>query len=109
VATRTIPWARVLVEGVVIVASILLALAADAWWDARQDRAEERRILAALSVEFAANRERFDTLVAVHEGVRTAAVAILDAAARPEVEIGRDSVTSCGEGASIGSPARWMP
>jgi len=91
VATRQIPWARVLVEGVVIVASILLALAADAWWDERQDLAEERRILTALSIEFAANRERFDTLVAVHEGVRQAALAVLDAAANPEVEIPRDS------------------
>jgi len=30
--TRQIPWLRVFVEGVVIVGSILLALAADAWW-----------------------------------------------------------------------------
>jgi hypothetical protein len=29
-----IPWPHILAEGVVIVASILLALAADAWWDA---------------------------------------------------------------------------
>ena len=30
---KQIPWMRVLVEGMVIVVSILLALALDAWWD----------------------------------------------------------------------------
>ena len=48
-ATPQIPWARVLVEGVVIVASILLAFGIDAWWEQRQDREEERRILQALT------------------------------------------------------------
>ena len=33
--SRQIPWLRVFVEGVVIVGSILLALAGDTWWGER--------------------------------------------------------------------------
>jgi hypothetical protein len=39
-----IPWLRILVEGAVIVGSILLAFGIDAWWDAAQDRGVEQRI-----------------------------------------------------------------
>lgn len=43
---------RTLIEGVVIVASILLAFGVDAWWDERQERVEETEILAGLHREF---------------------------------------------------------
>ena len=33
--SRQMPWARVLLEGLVIVGSILLAFGVDAWWDAQ--------------------------------------------------------------------------
>ena len=46
-----VPWARVAVEGVAIILSILLALGIDAAWDARQERAREREYLTALRVE----------------------------------------------------------
>ena len=36
--TPQIPWLRVLVEGVVIVGSILLAFGLQAWWDGFQER-----------------------------------------------------------------------
>jgi hypothetical protein len=54
VATRQIPWARVLVEGVVIVASILLALALDAWWE----RVRERELEAAFLVQLREDLDR---------------------------------------------------
>lgn len=47
-STQRIPWPRVLIEGVVIVGSILLAFGIDAWWDAREDRGDERAHLLAL-------------------------------------------------------------
>jgi len=43
-----IPWRRIGVEAVVVVASILLALAGDAWWDGVQERTEERVLLETL-------------------------------------------------------------
>ena len=48
----TIEWRRSLIEGVVILVSILLALGIDAWWDGRQEEAEAiyqvYRVLAEL-------------------------------------------------------------
>ena len=41
-----------MVEGLVIVLSILLAFAIDAWWDERQERIEEGEILHGLNQEF---------------------------------------------------------
>ncbi len=58
---REIPWTTLLIEGVAIVVSILLAFAIDAWWDQRKERAEERDILVGLEVEFVDLRERLDT------------------------------------------------
>lgn len=45
---RKIPWPRIVVEGVVIVASILLAFAIDAWWGDRQRQEAEQVVLQAL-------------------------------------------------------------
>ena len=52
---QPIPWTRVLVEGVVIVGSILMAFGIEAWWDGAQERAEEAQLLASLAEEFRAN------------------------------------------------------
>jgi hypothetical protein len=48
---RSIPWPRVLAEGIAIVASILLAFAIQAWWDARSERQLEQEYLSAIHVE----------------------------------------------------------
>lgn len=52
--TRQIQWSRFAVEGVVIVASILLAFGIEAWWEGMQERAEERDALVRLDAEFTA-------------------------------------------------------
>ena len=53
--TRQVPWLRVFVEGVVIVASILLALGLDAWWDGVQERQEEREALELILADLVAD------------------------------------------------------
>ena len=50
---QKVPWARLGVESVAIVASILIAFAIDTWWDDRQDREHERIYLESLRQEFA--------------------------------------------------------
>lgn len=45
-------WVRVLAEGAVIVASILLAFGIDAWWEGHGQRGEERQVLLGLQEEF---------------------------------------------------------
>jgi len=55
---QPIEWNRLLLEGVVIVASILLAFAIDAWWDERQDRQAEGNQLLSIAAELESNAER---------------------------------------------------
>lgn len=59
VSTRQVPWFRVLVEGIVIVGSILLAFGIEAWWDSSQDEARERQYLESLRSEFSAVQAEF--------------------------------------------------
>jgi hypothetical protein len=54
-AERRLPWVRILVEGAVIVVSILLAFALDAWWDARRERVELLEDLASVTEEVRSN------------------------------------------------------
>jgi hypothetical protein len=51
-------WSRLLIEGLVIVISILLAFAIDAWWDERQYRESELKKIARISAELNLNAER---------------------------------------------------
>lgn len=57
--TRSIPWLRVFVEGVVIVGSILLAFGIDAWWEGRQEREDELGYVERLRAGLAADTARF--------------------------------------------------
>ncbi len=50
-------WKRVIMEAVVIVASILMAFGIDAWWDRTQAGAAEREFLGQVHVELTESRE----------------------------------------------------
>lgn len=54
-------------EGILIVVSILIAFAIDAWWEDRQHRAEEIRILKALRAEFQENADRLPRYIEIRE------------------------------------------
>ncbi|NNF57049.1 MAG: hypothetical protein HKN04_02305 [Rhodothermaceae bacterium] len=56
-----IPWKRVLIEGVVIVASILLAFAIDAWWDRQTTAGETHQALRAIEAELVENLAYFES------------------------------------------------
>jgi hypothetical protein len=49
-----------LLEGVAIVISILMAFWIDAWWEGRKDRHEEQELLIGLEIEFVDLRDRLD-------------------------------------------------
>ena len=57
---RSIPWSRVIVEGVVIVVSILLAFGIDAWWSRLQEAEELQQTLGSLEAAFVENVEGID-------------------------------------------------
>lgn len=71
---------RILLEGVVIVLSILLAFAIDAGWEERQERRAETEILRALSAEFEAYEQRFIRRSAFYEQTSEQIVWFLDEA-----------------------------
>ena len=84
---RRINWPRIFAEGVVIVASILLALTADAWWDERQDRSEEREIIDRLISDLQANIDGIDqglSILSVKEASLLRVDSVLRAQETPE-------------------------
>jgi hypothetical protein len=60
---------RVAVDSILIVFSILLALAVNAWWSGRQDRARVGQALVLLDAEIAANREQVLDLLPYHRQI----------------------------------------
>lgn len=55
---QEIPWNRLIIEAIVIVGSILLAFAIDAWWDDLGRRESEREYLQALVDDYAEGLRR---------------------------------------------------
>lgn len=60
---RQSQWGRILIEGAVIVLSILLAFAIDAWWDDRIERNREREQLISMRGEFEASLSGLDQVL----------------------------------------------
>jgi len=81
--SQNIPWKRIAVEAAAIVGSILLAFAIDAWWDDRQDRAEEQRILVGLKSEFEQNLGLIETEFSYRNAVVDSILKIFDASVTP--------------------------
>jgi hypothetical protein len=71
------PFGPLLREAVVIVASILVAFAIDAWWDTRQERDQTEAYMDALAEDFQAARAELDRAVGLHEWILDAADAIM--------------------------------
>jgi len=74
--TRSIPWPRIFAEGFAIVVSILLAFGIQAWWEGRQERGDELRILEGLGADFRANREELNRVTGLHEDFQSRLVAL---------------------------------
>jgi len=77
--SERIPWSRVAVEGIVIVGSILLAFAIDAWWG-QVGRAEEERVaLVGLETDFSGYVDALARIRSNNERRIDAARRIMDA------------------------------
>ena len=62
-------FARLVIEGLVIVVSILAAFALDRWWESVRARAEEQQVLEALDVEFRAAQDQLEGTLALHRRI----------------------------------------
>jgi hypothetical protein len=78
-SNQSIPWKRLSVEAVAIVASILLAFAIDAWWNNRQSRLEIQDTIENLTVEFGDAADEFARVIAGNKTVIESADRILEA------------------------------
>ena len=58
---KQIPWLRVLLEGVVIITSILLAFGIDAWWERVTDNRTEADYLSRLEADLRVDVEKWET------------------------------------------------
>ena len=63
-----LPLRRFLAEGVVIIASILMAFAIDAGWDARQERERETGYLVQLEQDLVATRDDAERALELEQG-----------------------------------------
>ena len=59
-------WFRFFIEGVVIVASILLAFGIEAWWDQRNQQSEEKLIINGLHDQFTSYRDLLNRTINTH-------------------------------------------
>jgi len=77
-----LPIVRMMLEAILIVASILLAFGIDAWWNERQERIEEAEILQGLKQEFDRNQTILEIQIALHSDALLAIEELLAASRR---------------------------
>lgn len=95
-------WAfRLVAEGVVIVASILLAFAIDTWWEDRQERQQEKRLLLALNSEFEDNLAKIGEKRAFRQAVVSSIMRLFDAST------GKDSLSASELDSRFGDMVWW--
>ena len=75
-------WSGALREFGIIVAGVLCALAAQAWWDGHQERGRERDYLRQLLADTRENEERLDRAITQDSAARAASSQVLDALTR---------------------------
>lgn len=76
-------WPRLVIEGLVIITSILLAFGIDAWWSERQARADERASLELLVRDLESTIERLDEFESISLAAARAGVEAYAAMASP--------------------------
>lgn len=81
---RRIPWTSFGFEGVLIVASILVAFSIDAWWDDMQEARHRTDLVSALSLDFEATRSRLAASIALADSVDDRATSFLQAVGSEE-------------------------
>ena len=59
-------WTRFIYEALVIICSILIAFAIDAWWSNKSDQTQRRSLLVALNNDFEDSKKQLDKLKSNH-------------------------------------------
>ena len=80
---QRIPWKRISVEAVAIVASILLAFAIDAWWAERAEKRDEQASLSLIYRDILEAQEQLRDYISYAESASDSAINAFAALARP--------------------------
>ena len=94
-------WKRFLVEGGVILVSILVAFSIDAWWDSRIEQQREREQLISMLAEFRADLNGLDSVLSSIQGhaqIIDTQIALLSAAGDEPIRV---------PGPFLGSAITW--
>ena len=89
---QKIPWKRLSVEALAIVASILLAFTIDAWWNDRQRVSDERILLQSLLEDLNGKKQRLANDRKYNEAILQAVVALLQQANDPNSAENEDTI-----------------
>ena len=92
--TQQIPWKRLSVEAIAIVASILLAFAIDAWWDDRQERELEQKALLGLHAEYQDHQGELSRGRSRHLGYLRAIESLVNACAQSDWQSNESTLDS---------------
>jgi len=92
VIDRKFLWPRIAVEGMTIVASILLAFAIDAWWGDRQQREAEQVVLHSLLDDLQAKQVLLADMNQYYRAIYDSAVKLLRIASGSEQEPSEDTL-----------------
>ena len=87
-----IPWSRIAVEGIAIVASILLAFAIDAWWEDKQREETEQVVLRALLNDFRGKQILLSDMNKFSESIVESVETLLMAASNTEHSLSEHSI-----------------
>ena len=90
--SQHIQWKRIAIEAIVIVVSILLAFAIDAWWENRQSAVEEQAILASLYQEAQELVRVVDRNRIYTDALREATRRAYNASAAADEDLGDDEI-----------------
>jgi hypothetical protein len=85
---------RLLIEALVVVASILVAFSLDAWWSERAERRTEAAHLRALRSDFEQNVSRLKVLIEQEERIADASHRLLISAISPTTPSPEDSLAN---------------
>lgn len=94
---RRINWPQAIAEVFLLAIGVTLALAADAWNDARLERREEASYLEALQRDFAATRTNLQSVLDYTTRVRDNNMSFIEALSSPPGSIAEDSLLAFAE------------
>jgi len=105
---RSIPWRRIVVEGIAIVASILFAFAIDAWWNDRQQHDSEQVVLQTLLDDLRVKQVLLADMNRFSEAIINSAETLLRAASNAEHSFSEDTIDKLiGDTWWVNSVALW--